>query len=284
MSTKKKKETTAGRDSNKTHLNYTSIINDVIVPVMRGPSSSHCAAAVRIGRMARDLMDGKFENILIEFDLNGSLATTHDSQGSDMGLFGGFLGWETSDERLAESATAIREAGVNVDISISDYGAEHPNTYKLTLKNSTERHEMVAISTGGGMIEVTEIDGVKVSMGGDYYETLIYLDSKGQEVLEYIARNIEADEILLLEGGGIRLVEIKAQGFLEAKIVSELHSKYNIRRIKTFAPVLPVLSRKEIEVPFITCEEMRKYNKGKELGLWELAVHYESARGSMSHD
>ena len=33
-----------------------SIFNDVIGPVMRGPSSSHCAAAVRIGRLARDLM------------------------------------------------------------------------------------------------------------------------------------------------------------------------------------------------------------------------------------
>ena len=30
-----------------------SIFNDVIGPVMRGSSSSHCAAALRIGRMAR---------------------------------------------------------------------------------------------------------------------------------------------------------------------------------------------------------------------------------------
>ena len=29
-----------------------SIFNDVIGPVMRGPSSSHCAAALRIGRLA----------------------------------------------------------------------------------------------------------------------------------------------------------------------------------------------------------------------------------------
>jgi L-serine dehydratase len=32
-----------------------SIFNDVIGPVMRGPSSSHCAAALRIRRLARDL-------------------------------------------------------------------------------------------------------------------------------------------------------------------------------------------------------------------------------------
>jgi len=35
-----------------------SIFNDVIGPVMRGPSSSHCNAALRIGRLARDLVGG----------------------------------------------------------------------------------------------------------------------------------------------------------------------------------------------------------------------------------
>ena len=64
---------------------YPSIFNDVIGPVMRGPSSSHCAAAVRIGKITRDLMGGEISDILIQFDPNGSLATTHESQGSDMG-------------------------------------------------------------------------------------------------------------------------------------------------------------------------------------------------------
>jgi hypothetical protein len=44
-----------------------SIFNDVIGPVMRGPSSSHCAAALRIGRLARDLMDGEITEVLVEF-------------------------------------------------------------------------------------------------------------------------------------------------------------------------------------------------------------------------
>ncbi|MEP6781834.1 MAG: serine dehydratase, partial [Gemmatimonadaceae bacterium] len=71
-----------------------SIFNDVIGPVMRGASSSHCAAALRIGRLARDLMDADIAHVLIEFDTNGSLPNTHQSQGSDMGLFGGLLGWD----------------------------------------------------------------------------------------------------------------------------------------------------------------------------------------------
>jgi len=42
---------------------YVSIFNDVIGPVMRGPSSSHCAAALRIGRLARDLMEGDLKKV-----------------------------------------------------------------------------------------------------------------------------------------------------------------------------------------------------------------------------
>ena len=268
----------------ETQPNYPSIFNDVIGPVMRGPSSSHCAAALRIGRIARDLMDANIEEVLIEFDTHGSLATTHDSQGSDMGLFGGLLGWEAADERLAESARAIQEAGIRVQIEIKDIGAKHPNTYKLTLKNSTEQHTLTAISTGGGMIEIVEIDGIEVSLAGDYYETLIYLDADGDEIVKYLRENIEADEILLLSGADTRMIEIKAQNFLEDGIISALHAQFDIKHLKTISPVLPVMSSQNTSVPFITCEEMLEYNADKNLALWELAVHYESARGNISHE
>ena len=40
----------------KSKKQHPSIFNDVIGPVMRGPSSSHCAGSLRIGRMIRNLM------------------------------------------------------------------------------------------------------------------------------------------------------------------------------------------------------------------------------------
>ncbi len=55
-------------------MNYPSIFNDVIGPVMRGPSSSHSAASNRIALMAKDIIGGKITDILIEYDENGSLA------------------------------------------------------------------------------------------------------------------------------------------------------------------------------------------------------------------
>jgi L-serine dehydratase len=261
---------------------YPSILNDVIGPVMRGPSSSHCAAALRIGRMARDLMGGEIDEVLVEFDTNGSLATTHESQGSDMGLLGGLMGWDATDERLAESPRWIGEAGVRVSIRLTDLRAEHPSTYHLTLGNPTEQRTMTAISTGGGMIEVVAIDGVPVSLTGDYYETLLYFNAGDSDILNYLREHVDADEIALRRGAGTQIVEIKAQRFLDADIAALLRSQFGIEHVKRISPVLPVLSRKSLCVPFITCAEMLRYNAGRNLDLWELALRYESARGQLS--
>jgi len=259
-----------------------SIFNDVIGPVMRGPSSSHCAAALRIGRMARDLMGGNIEEVLVEYDPEGSLAGTHASQGSDMGLYGGLLGWEAQDERLAESALAIRKAGVKVKMKLSRFGAIHPNTYKITLKNSSEIHTLQAISTGGGIVEVIGLDDIRLSIAGDYYETLIYYDKEESKILSFLKARAAADEVIVHKHKKSKMIEIKSQGFLEAKTLDKLKVRFNIKQIKNIAPVLPVLSRKKMKVPFSTAEEMLAYNRDKNLVLWELAVLYESARGNLS--
>jgi len=199
-----------------------------------------------------------------------------------MGLICGILGLEAADERLRESACLAQEAGIEVRIEIVDLMAKHPSTYKLTLRNPEEQHTMTAISTGGGMIEVTEIDGARVSMAGDYYETLIYFDSGGDEVFRFLMENTDADDIIPLGNASLRIMEIKAQDFLEDEVVSQLCSRHTIKHLKKISPVLPVLSRKAMKVPFITCQEMLQCNEEKDLQLWELAVHYESARGNMT--
>lgn len=261
---------------------YPSIFNDVIGPVMRGPSSSHCAASLRIGRLCRDLMEGDIKEVLIEFDPNGSLATTHKGQGSDMGLFGGFLGWEAYDERLPNYLQAVDEAGIYITIKIHPIGATHPNTYKITLKNDKETRSVIALSTGGGMIQVIEIDGAPVMMAGDFYETLVYV-KESEHVVEFLKESIGYDEINVHQGE-LTFVEIKADQFVTEGIIEELLAMDEVLFIKKLSPVLPVLARKDLSVPFITAAEMLEYNEGKGLSLWELAVHYESARGNISHD
>jgi L-serine dehydratase len=256
-----------------------SIFNDVIGPVMRGPSSSHCAAALRIGRLARDLMDADFSDVLVEFDRNGSLPTTHDTQGSDMGLFGGLLGWEAADERLPGSPQALRAAGVRLAIETVDAGDPHPNTYRLTLRGSRETHTLRAISTGGGMMEVVDIDGFGVSLGGDCYETLLWVAGQGKAVVAALETGLAADDILLHEADGRQLVEVKAPCFVSDEIIAGLPG---ITAVKRLHPVLPVMTRRETQVPFGSCAEMLEHDAGRGTPLWQLAAAYEMARGGLS--
>ncbi len=250
---------------------------------MRGPSSSHCAAALRIGRLARDLIAGDLQQVLVEFDAAGSLATTHESQGSDMGLCGGLMGWDATDERLITSVQAICEAGIAVEMRVTDFGAAHPNTYRLTVRNARETHRVTAISTGGGAIEIVEIDGARVSMRGDTYETLLYTDAGGERLAQALAERTDTDAVLFHQGTAGQFVEVKAQRPL-AEALAHIAAPCGVYQIRTLSPVLPVLSRRNTCVPFSTCAEMLAYNAGQDLELWKLAVHYESARGELSHE
>ncbi|WP_373521497.1 L-serine ammonia-lyase, iron-sulfur-dependent, subunit alpha [Aquiflexum sp.] len=260
-------------------MKFPSIFNDVVGPVMRGPSSSHCAASLRIGRICHDLMDGRISEIEIDFDPSGSLATTHKEQGSDMGLFGGFLGWEAYDERLVNSEMHIGAAGIKVKINIKDIQAEHPNTYQITLRNPWETHQVIAISTGGGMIEVIEIDGVKVSLAGDSFVTLVYT-SAPQKLNTYLQQSDILEEVEI-QAGASTFIALTSQNFLDEVLLEELKAIDEVSQVKQIRPVLPVLTRKNQTVPFITCDEMLAYNQDKNLNLWELAVRYESIRGNI---
>ncbi len=82
------------------------------------------------------------------------------------------------------------------------------------------------------MIEVIEIDGNRVSLGGDYFETLVYPEADAGALLEFLSSRIQADEINLLRGGATPIIEIKAQAFLEPELVAELKANFPIRGLE----------------------------------------------------
>lgn len=262
-----------------------SIFNDVIGPVMRGASSSHCAAALRIGRLARDLMGSQLASVLVEFDRLGSLPMTHESQGSDMGLFGGLLGWQADDERLPDSPQALAAAGVSVKIEVVDAGDEHPNTYRLTLTGPGGRHFVRAISTGGGMIEVLDVDDFRVSMFGDYHVTLLWSSADGQQIAQALARYEEFDVLVhaSAEGSSRCLIEVRGGRFLDAAALDRLGQQFAVDEVRCLAPVLPVPSWRGMSVLFETCADMLRYDAGRNLSLVQLALEYEAARGGLAH-
>ena len=247
---------------------------------MRGPSSSHCAAALRIGRICRDLVNGHFQDILIEFDPNGSLATTHKGQGSDMGLFGGFLGWEAHDERLPEYEHEIAKMGWQIHIAKHSIGAEHPNTYQMTFTNSEEIRKLTAISTGGGMIEIIEIDGVSVSLFGDYFIALIYT-SQPSHVRGFLESALPPDIHIIDFAEDAPFIQLRSTKPVDKLLMAEIRSHNAVEFVRNLQPVLPILSTPDVNVPFSTAEELLQYTQEEGLTLSQAAIQYEAARGRL---
>lgn len=262
-------------------MTHPSLFNDVLGPVMRGPSSSHSAAANRIGLLARKLIGGTVARVVVSFDTNGSLATTHENQGSDMGLFGGLLGWDCRDERLVD-APAVLKRQANVEVRIGTLGFTHPNTYHLELHKGPLTHTFVAVSTGGGMIEVRSIDGFEVSITGDRHSTLVFLKHDGKAPTDSL-NNTEC-QTDLLQGPNGRCLHIISLGALDTEIVQALNEHESVVEVAILPPVLPVLTPFTMQVPFSTHAEMLQHAAGSALSFQELALAYESARGGVSHE
>ena len=74
---------------------------DIIGPIMIGPSSSHTAGAVRIGKYARSILGGTPVKAHIRF--SGSFAKTYKGHGTDKAVIAGVLGMDTDDARICVS-------------------------------------------------------------------------------------------------------------------------------------------------------------------------------------
>ncbi|QCX34454.1 L-serine ammonia-lyase, iron-sulfur-dependent, subunit beta [Caloramator sp. E03] len=151
---------------------------DILGPVMIGPSSSHTAGAVRLGRAARCIMGEDFKKV--NFYLHGSFAKTYKGHGTDRALVAGILGMDTDDERIRKSFDIAKERDIEINFIESDLGEVHPNTVKIEFINSNITSYIIGSSIGGGSIAVVNIDGEKVYFTGEYPTLLVkYKDKKG---------------------------------------------------------------------------------------------------------
>ena len=140
---------------------------DILGPVMVGPSSSHTAGAVRLGRIARRLL-GEGTPCRANITLFGSFAATGCGHGTDRALIAGLLGFQPDDERIAGSFDWAEKAGLSFSFATSHVGGEHPNTARVELVGrSGKTLSMTGSSLGGGRIMVVEMNGLRANFSGD---------------------------------------------------------------------------------------------------------------------
>ncbi|ALS01460.1 serine dehydratase [Enterococcus silesiacus] len=143
------------------NLRYKSVF-DIIGPVMIGPSSSHTAGAARIGKIVRSIFGEQPDTV--DIYLYESFAKTYRGHGTDIALVGGLLDMEPDDERLADSLKIAHEQNMEVLFVPLKEKAEHPNSVKLLVSKGDRKLSVTGISIGGGNIQISELNGFKISL------------------------------------------------------------------------------------------------------------------------
>ena len=141
------------------------MLSDIIGPVMVGPSSSHTAGAAKLGRLARRVWNEEVSRV--DIYLRGSFAATYWGHGTDKALVGGLLGFLPHDERIKDALNIAREKGMEYRFFAENIDGAHPNSVRFVLYGNDKVMEVVGASLGGGVVELQEIDGFRLSLKGD---------------------------------------------------------------------------------------------------------------------
>jgi len=262
--------------------NLPSIFNDVIGPVMRGPSSSHTAASWRIARICLNILNEPLKKGVIDFDKDGAWATNYFEQGTVLGINGGLLGLDIVDDKMKHTEVLAKEKGIEIEYEINSFTTNHTNTVRLTLEGiSGRKFQFLSISSGGGAFEIQKIDNFDVSISGDYYEILIW--SKEKSIPDYLkeikSQNIKFDKS---SNNNTTLINVKLSKEISPNIIEWLQQDSTLNEFVILNPVLPIVLGNEIELDFDTIKSLLEYADMNQLDLGDIGLIYEKSRSMIS--
>ena len=258
-----------------------SIFNDVIGPVMRGPSSSHTAASWRVGKMAIQMLENDLDSALIEFDTEGAWVTNYREQGTVLGMNGGLLNIEMRDDQMKQTEVIVKERDVEISYSISSFENSHANSMLVNLKDKKgDKVEVLAASLGGGSFEIQKVDGFYVNIKGDYYDLLIWtnrsIESELKDLLPYEA------ELLISKKENTFLYTVRRSFALDEGFTKLLKRFPEVIKVAMLKPIMPIISGNEKPLPFSDIESLVEFSRKEDKTLGEIGLLYEVKRSGLS--
>lgn len=169
-----------------------SSVFDMIGPVMIGPSSSHTAGVVRIGRVARKILGKNPETAEITF--YNSFARTYEGHGSDRAIIAGLMDYKTDDERIRNAFDHAKEIGFGYKFrSVGNANTMHPNTVKVSASVGERKVEVIGESRGGGVIKIVGVNGFGVGFNANL-STMILMANDKKGAIAFIATILANDD------------------------------------------------------------------------------------------
>lgn len=259
---------------NKQGPEFNSVFNDVLGPVMRGPSSSHTAGSYRIAVIARNLFGEMPAVAVFTFGEGRSYAQVYQEQGVDCALAAGLMGWDLTDENFFDSLNYAREKGLKVVFKKGSLKDPHPNAVHIGLKSNTGRElKLQAKSIGGGAVKFTDINEWSVEINGKCY--VLMVECLKQEQKNILSLFGSASDVtgFKKERGEKSVVFFQKNHAFDEDRVSKLRSNPSITEIWMCPPVFYTKQGKEI---FLTAGDILDRARRSKKSLGQLAVEYES--------
>lgn len=138
---------------------------DIIGPIMVGPSSSHTAGAVSIGRFVYELLDAHVPQTA-KMTLYDSFAQTYRGHGTDKALVGGLIGLGTDDPRIRDAIDMANQQGMHYVFELADNCPyyDHPNTVIIEANNASRKVKVGGASLGGGLSKIFLVNGMETNI------------------------------------------------------------------------------------------------------------------------
>lgn len=219
-------------------MKYRSVF-DIVGPSMIGPSSSHTAGAVRIGQLARRLFGRAPESVVIHFF--GSFAQTYQGHATDVAVMAGLMDFEAHDPRIPDALNIAKEQGLQFEFVPELAIPEHPNTLSIELMGEGQRMRVTGISLGGGIVQMTEVDGFKLHLSGEYPALLIFhRDAYGTiaavtQVLAHARVNINHMEVSRSDRGKTALMLIETDEKVDQLMLESISRQPNVLKTITLS-------------------------------------------------
>jgi len=254
------------------------ILNHVLGPVMRGPSSSHTAGAYHIACMARSMLCARPRRATFAFDPAGSYAATYAAQGADRGFAMGLLGRPLIDETFFTVLAEAPGSGLELRFEVRRLeAADHPNTVHIELAaEDGSVLRLSAKSIGGGEVEITRVNGWPAAFNGSAYEVLAETTPAiAPAVVEILSGDgAGLGEAQTLARGDAAAVTVRRRSALEPQTRQALGRLPGGARVWESAPVYFVATCQPL---FASAAEMVRLAEDQRLSLGELALEYEAS-------
>lgn len=213
---------------------------DIIGPIMVGPSSSHTAGAVKIGYVARKLLDEPISEAIIL--LHGSFLATGKGHGTDRALIAGLLGMEPDDSRIPNSIEIAKDKGMDIqfgEISLKD---AHPNSVLLKLTGKYGRSlDIIGESLGGSIINISSIDGLSANFSGDYPTLIVHnMDQPGHvaevtSMLSHKSVNISSMQLYRESRGGNAVMVLECDQEIPTQAIEWLKKLEGVEKVTYYS-------------------------------------------------